>query len=49
MLEKSEPWRAKAKLRVPRFKVTDLNRRRDDLEDEQLGNFQDKLNFKDQM
>lgn len=47
MLEKSEPWRAKAKLRVPRFKVTDLNRRRDDMEDEQLGNFQDKLNFRD--
>lgn len=39
MLEKSTPWRAKAKPRVPRFKVTDLNRRKDDKEDEQLGNF----------
>lgn len=39
ILEKSEPWRAKPKPRVPRFKVTDLNRRRDDIEDEQLGDF----------
>lgn len=46
MCEKSTPWKAKVKPRVARFKVTDLNRRRDDKEDEQLGNFQDKLDFK---
>lgn len=34
MLEKNTPWKAKVKPRVPRYKVTDLNRRRDDKEDE---------------